>query len=154
MGLATIRVILYGSRAPGKLYHSARFCVLLADERNIALDRPANTDKNYGFTEWAIQLNELTPDLVGVVPPSDSRLRPDQRAYEEGRIDEADHLKTALEEAQRQRKQADGDYIKPRWFKPLPHGSGEDEWEYAGGYFESRADGSLPTKAVGGLFEL
>ena len=120
----------------------------------VTLVRPTNADKNYGFTEWAIQLNELTPDLAGVVAPSDSRLRPDQRAYEEGRITEADHLKTALEEAQRQKKQIDGDYIKPRWFKPIAHGSGEDEWEYAGGYFESRADGTLSTKAIGNLFEL
>jgi hypothetical protein len=116
--------------------------------------RPANTDKNYGFTHWAIQLNELTPDLVGVIAPSDSRLRPDQRAYEEGRITEADHLKTALEEAQRQRKQTTGEYVKPRWFQPTGNGSDEDEWTYAGGYFESRSSGTLVQTAVHGLFDL
>lgn len=115
--------------------------------------RPSNTEKNYGFTNWAIQLNELTSDLVGVIAPSDSRLRPDQRAYEEGRITEADHLKAALEEAQRQRKQATGDYVKPRWFEPVG-AAGEDEWTYAGGYFESRTSGKLAQTAVDGLFDL
>jgi len=80
-------------------------------------------------------------------------LRPDQRAYEEGRITEADHLKTALEEAQRQRKQTTGDYIKPRWFEPMGT-AGEDEWTYVGGYFESRSSGKLAETAVNGLFDL
>uniref|UniRef100_A0A8C4IFZ8 Oxysterol-binding protein n=1 Tax=Dicentrarchus labrax TaxID=13489 RepID=A0A8C4IFZ8_DICLA len=33
----------------------------------------------YGFSTFAMELNELTPDLKPLLPPSDSRLRPDQR---------------------------------------------------------------------------
>lgn len=33
----------------------------------------------YGFSRFAIELNELTPDLVNLLPPTDTRFRPDQR---------------------------------------------------------------------------
>lgn len=33
----------------------------------------------YGFSTFAMELNELTPDLKPLLPPTDSRLRPDQR---------------------------------------------------------------------------
>lgn len=119
---------------------------------------PAHVEKSYGFTYWAMSLNQLLPGMQDEIAPSDSRLRPDQRAYEEGRLDEADRLKNELEEAQRHRKQVDGDYIKPRWFRPANGGGsaaahGEDEWEYAGGYFESLAEGKLKQDALNGLFE-
>jgi len=37
------------------------------------------------FTAFAITLNELTPEMLTNLPPTDSRLRPDMRALEEGR---------------------------------------------------------------------
>lgn len=33
----------------------------------------------YGFSRYARELNELTPDLEAVLPPTDTRFRPDQR---------------------------------------------------------------------------
>jgi hypothetical protein len=36
--------------------------------------------------------------MVGHVPPTDSRWRKDQRLYEEGKIEEADHEKLMIEE--------------------------------------------------------
>lgn len=33
----------------------------------------------YGFSTFAMELNELTPELRPLLPPTDSRLRPDQR---------------------------------------------------------------------------
>lgn len=33
----------------------------------------------YGFSRYARELNELTPDLEAVLPPTDTRYRPDQR---------------------------------------------------------------------------
>lgn len=33
----------------------------------------------YGFSTFAMELNELTPDMKPLLPPTDSRLRPDQR---------------------------------------------------------------------------
>lgn len=111
---------------------------------------PAKPELNYGFTKWAIELNELTPDLVGVIAPSDSRLRPDQRLLEEGRFTEADHLKAQLEEIQRKRRN-EGHEVQPRWFKPS--GPADAEWTYAGGYWEARETHTLDKKAVAFLFD-
>ncbi|QRV91561.1 oxysterol binding protein [Ceratobasidium sp. AG-Ba] len=83
---------------------------------------PSYADQYYGFTSFAITLNEITPDVAGVLPPTDSRLRPDQRAMEEGRIDEADELKIQVEEAQRARKRerdAAGETWTPQWFDKM-----------------------------------
>lgn len=33
----------------------------------------------YGFSRYARELNELTPELEAVLPPTDTRYRPDQR---------------------------------------------------------------------------
>jgi hypothetical protein len=101
---------------------------------------PPFADQYYGFTAFTITLNELTPDLVGVLPPTDSRLRPDQRAMEEGRIDDADQLKLQLEEGQRARKRARdaaGEEWTPQWFEQDANG----EWKYKGGYWEMRNTG-------------
>ena len=38
------------------------------------------------------------------LPPTDARLRPDQRALEEGRVAEAESVKLGLEQAQRDRR--------------------------------------------------
>ena len=45
---------------------------------------PDNYEKYYGFSQFAIELNELTDDLCDVLPITDTRFRPDQRALEEG----------------------------------------------------------------------
>jgi len=89
----------------------------------------------YGFTTFAITLNEITSDLEGKIPSTDSRFRPDIRALEEGMIDLAEEQKTRLEELQRDRRRRGTDRI-PRWFKRVG-----EEWMYAGGYWEGRAKG-------------
>nr|XP_022340468.1 oxysterol-binding protein 1-like isoform X1 [Crassostrea virginica] len=58
---------------------------------------PPGSDKMYNFTSLAITLNEPEEGVA----PTDSRRRPDQRAMEEGRWDEANKLKQQLEEKQR-----------------------------------------------------
>lgn len=40
----------------------------------------------YAFSTFAMQLNELEKSIEGVIPPTDSRLRPDIRALENGDI--------------------------------------------------------------------
>lgn len=40
---------------------------------------PPDHERNYGFTQFALELNELTPELRRVLPSTDTRLRPDQR---------------------------------------------------------------------------
>lgn len=38
----------------------------------------------YNFTNFAVTLNEMDPELIGVLAPTDCRFRPDIRAMENG----------------------------------------------------------------------
>ncbi|KAG9314544.1 Oxysterol-binding protein-domain-containing protein [Chiua virens] len=96
---------------------------------------PKQAMEYYGFTAFGITMNEITGDLDGKLPPTDSRFRPDVRALEVGNVDEAEAQKTHLEELQRDRRRRGADRT-PRWFKL----DGE-EWKYQGGYWEARAMG-------------
>ncbi|KAJ7130101.1 oxysterol binding protein [Mycena crocata] len=96
---------------------------------------PKDIHEYYGFTAFGITLNEITSDLDGKLPATDSRCRPDVRALEEGDLDVAEREKTRVEEAQRERRR-NGEETQPRWFKQVG-----DEWEYTGGYWEARAHG-------------
>lgn len=40
---------------------------------------PEDYELYYGFTRFAMELNELDPDLSNILPPTDTRFRPDQR---------------------------------------------------------------------------
>lgn len=59
---------------------------------------PEKYDWQYFFTNFAMQLNNLPEDLKKRLPISDSRLRPDQRALENGEYDLAASEKHRLEE--------------------------------------------------------
>ena len=59
-------------------------------------DRP-ELEKRYNFTQLAVELNEPEPGVA----PTDSRNRPDQRLMEEGKWDDANTIKVAIEEKQR-----------------------------------------------------
>ena len=96
---------------------------------------PRNTHQFYGFTSFAMSLNEITGDLVGKLPPTDSRYRPDVRALEESDIERAEEEKQRVEELQRQRRRR-GEDRNPRWFKQVG-----DAWVYTGEYWEVRANG-------------
>lgn len=60
------------------------------------------TQTRYNLTPFAISLNELTPKLLEKLPPTDSRLRPDQRHLENGEYELANAEKLRLEQLQRQ----------------------------------------------------
>lgn len=62
---------------------------------------PEDWENIYSFTTHSLQLNYITEKLKKVLPPTDSRLRPDQRAYENGDIKLAAAEKNRLEEKQR-----------------------------------------------------
>ncbi|KAI9797162.1 MAG: hypothetical protein M1835_001835 [Candelina submexicana] len=102
----------------------------------------------YGLTTFAASLNEITPLEENRIPKSDSRLRPDQRAAENGDLEQAEALKVKLEEAQRSRRMAldiEGRQWQPRWFTKISElGEGEEVWSLRTGkegYWESRARG-------------
>lgn len=89
----------------------------------------------YNFTRFAITLNELTPGLKEKLPPTDSRLRPDQRYLENGEYEMANSEKLRLEQQQRQARKMQESGWKPRWFaKDKASGT----YHYVGGYWEAR----------------
>jgi hypothetical protein len=124
-----------------------------------------NAANTYGMTTFAAGLNEITPLEKGKLPPTDTRLRPDQRLAEQGDLDRAEEWKVRLEEAQRDRRRAleeSGEEYRPRWFvKVDTQGSdlgssdgaaaaaaspgGEEVWRLKGGkegYWEERTRGA------------
>lgn len=109
------------------------------------VDNPTQT---YGMTAFAASLNEITNIEKGKLPSTDSRLRPDQRLAEDGKLDDAESWKHKLEEAQRARRRAmedRGDTHKPRWFVRVEDSAdGEEVWKIKSGkdgYWEERAKG-------------
>ncbi|TPX30518.1 hypothetical protein SmJEL517_g05937 [Synchytrium microbalum] len=106
---------------------------------------PHDSANNYGFTQFAIELNELTPDLKGVIPHTDTRYRPDQLLYEAGRAEEADKEKERLEQKQREWRKlsttdANGSHVyKPEWFDAVEdEETGETVYKFNGRYWQER----------------
>ncbi|KAI2470917.1 Oxysterol-binding protein-domain-containing protein [Annulohypoxylon bovei var. microspora] len=118
-----------------------------------------NAPNTYGLTSFSATLNETTPIEKGRLPPTDTRLRPDQRLAEEGKLDEAEESKVLLEEAQRARRrdmEAKGEQHKPRWFVQVPEApDGEEMWRLKHGkegYWEERGKGEW--KGVERIFDV
>ncbi|XP_061906572.1 oxysterol-binding protein-related protein 7-like isoform X1 [Entelurus aequoreus] len=96
----------------------------------------------YGFSQYARELNELPADLRSVLPPSDTRFRPDQRLLEEGQVAEADRKKDQVEEKQRERRKEMaklGQEHVPRFFRKEKD-AGQEVWIYNGTYWKVRED--------------
>ncbi|KAI8066541.1 Oxysterol-binding protein-domain-containing protein [Gongronella butleri] len=99
----------------------------------------------YGYTQFCMELNELTDIERDHLPPTDTRHRPDQRLLEQGCIDQAEDEKARVETLQRQRRaeyEANGVQPRPKWFESRP----DDplQWVYKGGYWEARAKQQWP----------
>ncbi|XP_010544433.1 PREDICTED: oxysterol-binding protein-related protein 1C isoform X1 [Tarenaya hassleriana] len=99
--------------------------------------KPPECPTKYNLTRFAITLNELTPGLKEKLPPTDSRLRPDQRYLENGEFEMANAEKLRLEQRQRQARKMQERGWKPRWFEKE---KGSDTYRYIGGYWEARDD--------------
>ncbi|KAG6707338.1 hypothetical protein I3842_06G025800 [Carya illinoinensis] len=141
-------------------------CESLSDARLLwKRSKPPEFLTRYNLTRFAITLNELTPGLKEKLPPTDSRLRPDQRYLENGEYEMANAEKLRLEQRQRQARaewcpppltnQKKGSLQrrihihepltrarrmqeqgwKPRWFVK---DKGSDTYRYIGGYWEAR----------------
>ncbi|XP_057504509.1 oxysterol-binding protein-related protein 1C-like isoform X4 [Actinidia eriantha] len=101
--------------------------------------KPPQLPTRYNLTRFAITLNELTSQLKEKLPPTDSRLRPDQRCLENGEYDKANSEKLRLEQRQRQARKMQESGWKPKWFAK---DKGSDTYRYIGGYWEAREKGS------------
>jgi hypothetical protein len=110
---------------------------------------PPPDPTRYCLTSFAISLNEITREEAGRMAPTDSRLRPDQRALELGRHDVANAEKQRLERKQRAaRAAADrGEQIRPRWFERVNEGCQPGEaplYRFTGEYWRCRERGEYP----------
>jgi len=100
----------------------------------------------FNLTPFVVTLNAIPDSLRPYIAPTDTRLRPDQRAMEDGEYDFAATEKNRLEEKQRAKRkwrEARGDEFVPRWFKKAKcPTTGEEYWQFNHGYWKVR-------KAVG-----
>ncbi|KAL9394433.1 hypothetical protein Peur_013718 [Populus x canadensis] len=101
--------------------------------------KPPRFPTRYNLTRFAMTLNELTHGLKEKLPPTDSRLRPDQRYLENGEFDMANSEKLRLEQRQRQARNMQDRGWKPRWFAK---DKGSNTYRYVGGYWEARGWGN------------
>ncbi|KAI5803847.1 Oxysterol-binding protein-domain-containing protein [Geopyxis carbonaria] len=97
----------------------------------------------FSLTPFAITLNALPDNLRPVLCPTDTRLRPDQRAMEEGQYDLAATEKNRVEEKQRatrRRREEAGEEYQPRWFKKgVCEITGEEYWVFDESYWTTRS---------------
>ncbi|KAI9889963.1 MAG: hypothetical protein M1814_004581 [Vezdaea aestivalis] len=96
----------------------------------------------FNLTPFVVTLNAVPDTLRPYLPPTDTRLRPDQRAMEDGEYDFAATEKNRVEEKQRAtRRQRDetGEEFEPAWFsKGVCEITGEDYWVFNGKYWPAR----------------
>uniref|UniRef100_A0ABM5EUF5 Oxysterol-binding protein n=2 Tax=Pogona vitticeps TaxID=103695 RepID=A0ABM5EUF5_9SAUR len=104
---------------------------------------PTNYERYYGFTRFAIELNELDPALKDLLPRTDARFRPDQRLLEEGNVEAAAAEKQRIEELQRSRRR----YLEennmehvPKFFKKVFDANQREVWVSNDMYWELRKD--------------
>ncbi|XP_070703537.1 oxysterol-binding protein-related protein 7-like [Pempheris klunzingeri] len=129
----------------GGLWHEGIFCDTLPTPKCIWKPNvhPDDHDQFYGFSCYARELNELTPDLKGVLPPTDTRFRPDQRLLEEGKVAESDKKKDEVEEKQRERRKQmakTGEEHIPRFFRKSLDEAGREVWLSNETYWKLRED--------------
>ncbi|XP_026102935.1 oxysterol-binding protein-related protein 6 isoform X1 [Carassius auratus] len=127
----------------GGFWHEGIFCDTLPNPQCIwkPNPQPKNYMLYYGFSSFAIEMNELTPDLKPLLPLTDTRLRPDQRLLEEGKIEETDKKKDEVEENQRERRKIlakRGEEHIPRFFRKTLDAAGREVWLYNGTYWKIR----------------
>ncbi|ORY09817.1 oxysterol binding protein 1 [Clohesyomyces aquaticus] len=96
----------------------------------------------FNLTPFVVTLNALPDKLRAVIAPTDTRLRPDQRAMEDGEYDFAATEKNRVEEKQRKKRrerEAKGESFVPRWFsKGRCEVTGEEYWVFNREYWLAR----------------
>uniref|UniRef100_A0A2K5CI95 Oxysterol-binding protein n=1 Tax=Aotus nancymaae TaxID=37293 RepID=A0A2K5CI95_AOTNA len=126
-------------------WHEGLFCGVAPSAKCIWRpgSMPTNYELYYGFTRFAIELNELDPVLKDLLPPTDARFRPDQRFLEEGNLEAAASEKQRVEELQRSRRR----YMEennlehiPKFFKKVIDANQREAWVSNDTYWELRKD--------------
>ncbi|XP_063743040.1 oxysterol-binding protein-related protein 6 isoform X3 [Eleginops maclovinus] len=102
---------------------------------------PTDYELYYGFTRFAIELNELCPELKDALPRTDARFRPDQRHLEEGNLEMASSEKQRIEDMQRVRRKWNEENairMEPRFFKKVVDSNHRERWVSNNLYWELR----------------
>ncbi|KAH8811384.1 oxysterol-binding protein-like protein [Xylogone sp. PMI_703] len=96
----------------------------------------------FNLTPFVLTLNDINDQLRPWLAPTDTRLRPDQRAMEDGEYDLAATEKNRVEEkqrAKRREREAKGEEFSPRWFsKAKDLTTGEMYWKFNHEYWKER----------------
>lgn len=92
---------IFGSWAESIKIKNIRACTTSEIWKSPSKSNP----QQYGFNHrFSYGLNQVSDDMKGIVAPTDSRFRPDQRALENGDLSFAEKEKSRLETKQRQNK--------------------------------------------------
>lgn len=116
-------------------------------EKFLVWEAAPRKEMMFHLTSFAATLNAPQKHLLPKVACTDTRLRPDQRAMENGEYDKASEEKNRVEEKQRaarMQREMKGEVYKPFFFRKAKHPiTGEEFWEYEGKYWEERMEGKL-----------
>ncbi|CAH2282652.1 oxysterol-binding -related 3-like isoform X1 [Pelobates cultripes] len=122
-------------------WHESLFCGSSSSPTCIwrANPMPKDFELYYGFTKFALELNEMDPKIKPFLPGTDTRYRPDQRYLEEGNVEGAELQKQRIEQLQRERRRVledNGMEHQPRFFSK----SSDESWVSNGTYWQLRKD--------------
>ena len=134
----------------GGHWNSKIFCKPADDknaERFLVWEAAPRKEMMFHLTNFAATLNAPQPHLLPKVACTDTRLRPDQRAMENGDYDLAAEEKNRVEEKQREarrQREMKGEVYQPTFFVQDKHPvTGEAFWKYKGEYWNDRKQGKL-----------
>uniref|UniRef100_A0A8C0ATU2 Oxysterol-binding protein n=1 Tax=Buteo japonicus TaxID=224669 RepID=A0A8C0ATU2_9AVES len=122
-------------------WHESLYCGTTSSSNCIWRANPMPNDYEhwYGFTQFALELNELDLQTRSLLPSTDTRFRPDQRFLEEGDIEGAEMQKQRIEQLQRERRKVleeNNLEHQPRFFRK----SNDDSWVSNGTYMNLRKE--------------
>jgi len=111
-----------------------------------------NSVDGYILPSYSCNFNHITDELKAVLPPSDTRFRPDQKEYEVGSTEKSQEIKKTIEEMQQYKQElldkANKEY-QPIYFSNEYNEESKDfVFMYKGGYWEDRANKKLKLKDI------
>ena len=111
-----------------------------------------NSVDGYILPSYSCNFNHITDELKAVLPPSDTRFRPDQKEYEIGSTEKSQEIKKTIEEMQQYKQElldkANKEY-QPVYFSNEYNEESKDfVFMYKGGYWEDRANKKLKLKDI------
>ncbi|KAI6222286.1 hypothetical protein M3Y99_01512400 [Aphelenchoides fujianensis] len=106
-----------GNAVEGRVQGRASGRIVASGEQVALFEAPPpheHAAAHYGFNRFTMALNELHAAERPLLPPTDSRFRPDQRLLEKGEPERAEEAKKRLEKEQRGRSAL---AHRPLWFE-------------------------------------